>query len=117
MSNETGIDNKKDYRLIILVRGLMNGGGFYWCYVAVKPELAKEFQKAINNKYNIQNFAKDGYGEVIVSGRGRTPPQEVTDKVAEIYNIPAESLKEDEDTGANIAKILATINRHPDNHP
>lgn len=72
-------DKTEETRNITLVRGLMERGGFYWCYVAVKPERLLEFQKQVaENKYNIQNFVKDGYGEVIVSGHGRTPPKDIT---------------------------------------
>ena len=94
-------------RLVILVRGLMENRGSYWCYVAVKPSLAKKFKNAIASKYNIQNFVKDAYGEVIVSGRGRTPPQEVTDKVAEIYGVSPKALEEG-DTEIDIDKLLAS---------
>lgn len=103
------VDKDSVSRLIVLVRGIVNGGGFYWCYVAVKPTLIDKFQKAIAAKYNIQNFIKDAYGEVVVSGKGRTPPKEVTDKVAEIFNIPAESLKEMDDPATDIAKVLAEV--------
>lgn len=45
---------KGEARLITLVRGLMERGGFYWCYLAVKPSLAKKFQQEVANRYNIQ---------------------------------------------------------------
>ena len=101
------IDRDNVSRLVVLVRGLMETRGSYWCYVAVKPSLAKKFKNAIASKYNIQNFVKDAYGEVIVSGKGRTPPQEVTEKVAEIYGIDPKSLAEG-DTEVDIDKILAS---------
>lgn len=82
-------------RIVVLVRGLMEKGGFYWCYVAVKPSLYERFQEASTKKYNIQNFVKDGYGEVVVSGEGREPPQEVTAKVAELFGVTVESLFKD----------------------
>lgn len=73
----------EEMRNLTLVRGLMQGGGFYWCYVAVKPSMLLKFQREVSNKYNIQNFVKDGYGEVVVSGRGRNPPKEVTELLVE----------------------------------
>ena len=95
-------------RLITLVRGVMEQGGFYWCYVAVKPELITKFQKAIATKYNIQNFVKDAYGEVVVSGRGKVPPLEVTKKVEEMFGVTLQELEEG-NTNAGITKILAAI--------
>ena len=108
MVTDAALDNGDSAsRLVVLVRGLMETRGSYWCYVAVKPSLASKFQKAIAAKYNIQNFVKDAYGEVIVSGIGRTPPQEVTEKVAEIFGISPKDLEEG-DAEVDIDKILAT---------
>lgn len=77
MTIATAPSESDEKRIVILVRGIMNSGGFYWCFVAVKPELVTKFQKELVNKYNIQNFVKDGYGAVIVSGKGRTPPDDI----------------------------------------
>ena len=85
--------NKDDVaRIIVLARGLMERGGFYWCYVAVKPSRYEEFKQKSTQKYNIQNFVKDGYGEVIVSSSGREPPKDVTETVAHLFDVPASSL-------------------------
>lgn len=101
---------KTETRFIVLVRGLMERGGFYWCYLAIKPNLITKFQKAIANKYNIQNFVKDAYGEVVVSGRGRTPPQEVTEKVAQMFEIPPKELAES-DPNIRIKNILSQLEK------
>lgn len=104
-------------RLITLVRGVMEQGGFYWCYVAVKPELVTKFQKAVAEKYNIQNFVKDNYGEVVVSGRGKLPPQEITEKVAKMFGVTFEDMEEG-NAEIGIAKMLAameTVNNMPAN--
>lgn len=106
MSESTAQDNSP--RLVTLVRGIMEQGGFYWCYVAIKPELIKKFQKAVANKYNIQNFVKDAYGEVVVSGSGKKPPVEVTKKVEEMFGVTLQELEEG-NAEAGIDKILATI--------
>ena len=95
------ITQKEEKRNVILIRGLMEGGGFYWCYVAVKPELVLKLQKAIADKYNIQNYVKDGYGEVIVSGRGRMPPQHIVDELSTKLGIKFENL---EDVSPEIAR-------------
>jgi hypothetical protein len=97
-----------DSRIITLVRGVMQQGGFYWCYVAIKSELIKKFQQAVNNKYNIQNFVQDGYGEVIVSGRGKEPPAEITKQVSEMFGITFQQIEEGKAEVA-IAKILAAM--------
>jgi hypothetical protein len=99
---------KGEARLITLVRGLMERGGFYWCYLAIKPSLAKKFQQAVANKYNIQNFTKDEYGEVIVSGRGKEPPAEITKKVTEMFGVTLQQIEEGNSEVA-IAKIVAAM--------
>jgi hypothetical protein len=101
-------DKKTSSRLITLVRGLMERGGFYWCYLAVKPDLAKKFQQAVANQYNIQNFTKDEYGEVIVSGRGKEPPAEITKKVTEMFGVTLQQI-EDGNSEVAIAKIIAAM--------
>jgi hypothetical protein len=88
------IPSNEETRNIVLIRGLMERGGFYWCYVAVKPNLvAKLQQEIVSNKYNIQNFVRDGYGEIIVSGRGRTPPQYIIDQLTEKLGVSFENLE------------------------
>jgi hypothetical protein len=99
-------NQNSDTRLVTLVRGVMERGGFYWCYLAVKPELMPKFQEAVANKYNIQRFVKDGYGEVVVSGTGREPPKDVTAKVSQMFGITFEELEEG-NAGIGIAQILA----------
>ncbi|MEK6746268.1 MAG: hypothetical protein AABY33_04495 [Pseudomonadota bacterium] len=97
-----------DVRIITLVRGMMQQGGFYWCYVAIKPDLIRKFQQAVKNKYNIQNFVKDEYGEVIVSGRGKEPPAEITAKVSEMFGVTFQQIEEG-NSEVSIAKILAAM--------
>ncbi len=98
-------------RVITLVKGMLNDGkGFYWCYVAVKPSLYEQFKSVTANKYNIQNFTQDGYGEVVVSGVGRTPPDAVTKQVAELFGVSVDSLFADENPLGTIAKKLAETN-------
>lgn len=97
-------------RVIVLVRGMMEGGkGFYWCYVAVKPSRYDEFKLVVTQKYNIQNFVKDGFGEVVVSAAGREPPKEVTEKVAEMFGVPAGSLFTDSNPIGTINQKLAEV--------
>jgi hypothetical protein len=72
-------------RIIMLVYGRMEHGGPFWCYVAVKPSMYDAFKRAEQDgTLDLYNF--DPYGEIIVSAEGETPPDEVTIKVAEMYN-------------------------------
>lgn len=101
-------DSDNSLRLITLVRGMMQQGGFYWCYVAVKPELMRKFQQAVKNKYNIQNFVKDEYGEVVVSGRGKEPPAEISKKVSEMFGVTFQQI-ESGNAEVSIEKILSAM--------
>ncbi len=72
-------------RIIMLVYGRMEHGGPFWCYVAVKPSMYDAFKTAEQQgSLDLYNF--EPFGEIIVSAEGETPPEEVTVKVAEMYN-------------------------------
>lgn len=80
-------------RIVMLAFGKMEHGGNYWCYVSVKPSRYDDYQRRLATKqYNMQNFVADGFGEVIVSGEGNLPPQDVTKKVAQMFGIPIKEL-------------------------
>ena len=99
-------------RIVALTFGHMENGGQYWCYVAVKPSRYDEFQKAMHSKaYNIQRFPDDGYGEVIVSGEGITPPSEVTRQVANLFNIPLKEFFKDIDPKKTIIDKLQYVGK------
>lgn len=71
-------------RIIMLVYGMLENKKPFWVYTAVKPSMYDEFKKAESEKtLDLYNF--EPYGEIIVSGEGETPPEEVTLKVAEMY--------------------------------
>lgn len=72
-------------RIIMLVYGKMESGGPFWCYVAVKPSMYDAFKTA-ETAGTLDLYKFEPYGEIIVSGEGKTPPEEVTKKVAEMYN-------------------------------
>jgi hypothetical protein len=98
-------------RIVMLTYGKMDHGGPYWCYVAVRPSLYPEFSQAMDSKtYNMQNFAKDGYGEVIVSGEGVMPPKEITKKVAEMFKISPKDLFADIEHNKKIDEIVEGAN-------
>lgn len=71
-------------RVIVLVYGMFEGNRPFWCYVAVKPTKYQNFLEAQKNgTLNLYAFAP--FGEIIISGEGTSPPDEVTLKVAEVY--------------------------------
>ena len=79
-------------RTIVLVYGLLEGGEHFWVFVAVKPSQYQPFIDAQKNgTLNLYQFAV--YGEIIVSGEGKSPPDEVTIKVAEMYQTDPAKLK------------------------
>lgn len=83
-SDEDKYDPDRISRIIMLVYGVMDHGGPFWCYVAVKPSKYDAFKAAeANATLDLYNFEE--YGEVIVSAEGETPPEEVTLRVAEMY--------------------------------
>lgn len=79
-------------RTIVLVYGLLTSGEPFWVFVAVKPSMYKDFLAAQRDgSLNLHAFAP--YGEIIVSGDGKSPPDEVTIKVAEMYQTDPAQLK------------------------
>ncbi len=92
-------------RVVMLVYGrLQDGKGAYWCYVAVKPTEYDRFRALHKeNRVNLYEFEQAGFGEIIVSGMGLTPPQEVTRQVAKVYGIKIRDLFGDVDPKAIIA--------------
>ena len=79
-------------RTIVLVYGLLEDGNPFWVFVAVKPSQYQSFITAQKDgSLNLYQFAT--YGEIIVSGIGKSPPDEITIKVAEMYQTDPEKLK------------------------
>lgn len=92
-------------RIIMLVYGVMDHGGPFWCYVAVKPSMYDAFKVAESSgSLDLYNF--DEYGEVIVSAEGETPPEEVTLKVAEMYQTDPSKFFQPVDPKAVIAEKI-----------
>ena len=83
-------------RIIMLAFGRMDHGGTYWSYVAIKPSRYDAFRAAMSSMtYNMQDFDKDGYGEVVVSGEGDRPPADITKKVAKMFDVSISDLFKD----------------------
>lgn len=86
-------NNQDLTRTIILVYGLLENGNHFWVFVAVKPSQYQNFLNAQKDgTLNLYQFAP--YGEIIVSGVGKSPPDEITIKVAEMYQTDPEKLRE-----------------------
>ena len=95
-------------RIIMLVYGKLESGGPFWCYCAVKPSMYDQFKAdEAAGKIDLYNF--DAYGEVVVSGEGERPPQEVTSKVAEMYNTDASQFFQPMDPKQEIADKIEQL--------
>ena len=75
---------KESLRTIVLIYGLLEDGGPFWLYAAVKPSKYKDFLAAQKDG-SLDLYTFDEYGEIIISDKGTSPPDEVTLKVAEMY--------------------------------
>lgn len=79
-------------RTIVLVYGLLEDGNPCWVFVAVRPSAYQDFINAQKNgSLNLYQFSP--FGEIIVSGVGKSPPDDITIKVAEMYQTDPEKLK------------------------
>lgn len=95
-------------RIIMLVYGKLESGNPFWCYCAVKPSKYDQFKAdEASGKIDLYNF--DPYGEVVVSGEGETPPPEVTQKVAEMYNTDASTFFQPIDPQKEIAEKIEQL--------
>lgn len=87
------MNTQEQTRTIVLVYGLLENGNPFWVFVAVKPSQYNAFITAQKDgSLNLYEFSE--YGEIIVSGEGKSPPDEVTIKVAEMYQTDPAKLKE-----------------------
>ena len=78
-------------RIIVLLYGLLGNGGPFWVFAAVRPAKYQGFLDAQKSgALDLRDFK--AYGEVIVSGEGKSPPDEITLKVAEMYQSDSEAL-------------------------
>ncbi|MDX1910324.1 MAG: hypothetical protein SFV22_02500 [Saprospiraceae bacterium] len=90
-------------RIIVLMYGILENGNSCWIYAAVKPSKYEAFiadQKL--GKINVQEF--EPYGEIIVSGEGKSPPDEITLKVAEMYQTDLSKIKQPDEIKEEVKK-------------
>ncbi len=95
-------------RIIMLVYGKLEDGNPFWCYCAVKPGMFDQF-KADEAAGKLDLYHFEPYGEVVVSGEGETPPNEVTAKVAEMYNTDASKFFQPIDPQKEIAERIEQL--------
>jgi len=87
-------------RIIVLLYGLLDNGTPVWVFAAVRPSKYQQFITA-QKEENLDMTKFDYYGEIIVSGEGKSPPDDVVLKVAEMYQTdPATLLAAAEEGGA-----------------
>ena len=71
-------------RVIVLVYGMVEGSKPFWVFCAVRPSKYQPFLAAYKDgTLDMQKF--EPFGEIIVCGEGKSPPDEVTLKVAQMY--------------------------------
>lgn len=89
--NQPTDDNK---RTIALLYGVMNTGAPFWLFAAVRINKYQQFQEAYKNgTLDIHQF--EPYGEIIVIGDGKNPPDDIILKVAELYQTDPATLMQD----------------------
>ena len=92
-------------RIIVLVYGMLENKSPCWVYVAVKPSKYQGFLTAQKEgKLDLYQF--DPFGEIIVSGEGKQPPDEITLKVAEMYQTDPTTLFQPIDIEEEIGKRM-----------
>jgi hypothetical protein len=95
--------NDDHTRIIVLVYGMLESGKPFWLFAAVRPSKYQLFLTAQKEgKLDLYHF--EPYGEIIVSGEGRVPPDEVTLKVAEMYQTDPATLFQPVDIEAEVEK-------------
>lgn len=88
-TNTNPEDERK--RTIVLIYGVLENGTQFWIYAAVRPSKYRDFQDAYReSRLDVHNFGP--YGEILVCGEGTNPPENVTVKVAEMYQTDAATL-------------------------
>jgi hypothetical protein len=78
-------------RIIVLIYGMLESGNPFWLFAAVKPSRYQPMLAA-QKQATLDLYHFELYGEIIVSGEGKSPPDEVTLKVAEMYQTSPEVL-------------------------
>lgn len=107
-ANDDKYNPDKLSRVIMLLYGKMEHGEPFWCYVAIKPSQFEAFKSA-EAAGSIDLYDFEVFGEVIVSAEGKSPPEEVTMKVAEMYGADASTFFQPIDPIAEIGRKIDEI--------
>lgn len=97
ITERVGPDRK---RIIVILYGLLDSGGPFWVFAAVMPTRYKAFIEAQKGGA-LSLYEFDPYGEIIISGEGKDPPEDVILQVATMYETTPEHLMDlaDEPSG------------------
>ena len=99
-------------RMVMLTYGKMVDSKPFWCFVAVKPSRQDELKKRISSKtFDINLFEKDGFGEIVVSGEGVIPPNDIIKKVSGMFNVPIRDFFREVDEDAVISKEIERVKK------
>ena len=83
-------------RTIALIYGILANGNPFWAFVAVRSnKYALFLSDQKEGKIDLTQFAP--YGEIIICGEGKAPPDEITLKVAEMYQTDPAKFKHNVD--------------------
>ncbi|MDX1975153.1 MAG: hypothetical protein SFT92_05705 [Rickettsiales bacterium] len=95
-------------RIILLIYGMMENGKPFWAYLAVKPTKYKDFNE-LNKAGKIDLYKFESYGEIIIAGEGKSPPDEITLKVAEMYQTDPATMFKPIDPEAEVKKRMDAV--------
>ena len=114
MSDKEPLDLSPDHvaRMIMLVYGLMSDSKPFWCFVAVKPSLYDHLKGLVaEKKLDLRTYVEDGFGEIVVSGEGVLPPNEVIKTISTMFNVPMRQLFADVDPNEEINKKIEELKK------
>ena len=97
-------------RTIALIYGVFADGKPFWAFVAVKTSLYKVFlEDQKHGKIDLGNF--EYYGEVIIGNEGKYPPDDIINRVANVYQIDRDRFMKNvrEDVVEAVPKVQAFL--------
>lgn len=110
--NKSNITPDTVARMVMLVYGTMSNSDPFWCFVSVKPSQYDHLQKLVaDKKLDLRTYVDDGLGEIIVSGEGVVPPNDVIKKISAMFNVPIRDLLKDYDMDAIISKEIERVKK------
>ena len=114
MTDTESLDVTPDHvsRMVMLVYGVMSNSNPFWCFVAVKPTHYNLLMRKIKDKtFDIRTYVEDGFGEIVVSGEGVIPPNDIVKTVATMFDTPVRKLFADVDMDTEIAKEIERVKK------